>query len=650
MEKKVINFGGCNSFVVEPTNNWRVVHVTMKVKEYALATFDYNYCYRSYSDYFSHTSGACENGKLGIKHGLHFIDCLSLQDIMLYPDDVQTVKERKKMLHYLTDFGHILIGRSIINTQEEKPIINAVLNAVSCYYWQDFDIRKSKHVIIRIEIPPCLEIAVRKAADEIRSLFPSALSDILIICGIIDKVNMACVSVIAAGGNNSEDVIITEHSPMFPKFRLPIKGVNKDEYLRMLVMNCAKERYGETLSESVLKRIKYELGIIAWYKSADYFLIWNEIVSVAKKEFSACIGPGRGSAAGSIVNYCLGITDIDPLKYGLLFERFFSLKRKKAFPMIDIDIDFDVESRDKIVEWVEWKYGDHFAHISTYNFNKDGEVDKVGIHQCGVVLCQKPIRDVVMLRTVMDGNGKDVTCTVYGGWNVEDIGLIKLDFLCLKELSIIREVLKSTNIKVSDIPLDDDKTMNLFQEGNTGKVFMFEGRTMRKYLRQMHPTKFSDLVLLYAMFRPGSLDGLPALIERKNHQESIEYVVPCIENVLDETYGVIVYQEQIMSIAQVVAGFTPKESDRLRKAISKKKASDLKILKPKFLKCGILNGNGKDVMPRLWNKMNDEGLYAFNKSHAVCYTNISYVLAYLKAHYPTIYNRTYKKYHKEESK
>lgn len=358
-----------------------------------------------------------------------------------------------------------------------------------------------------------------------------------------------------------------------PKFHIPIKGMTSDEYLAALVDRRATCRYGRIWPKGAIERISHELEVIEKYGLADYFLIWWEIIDEAKAR-GIMVGPGRSSAAGSIVNYCLGITNIDPLKYGLLFERFFNLNRSTSKPYIDIDVDFDWQGRDEIVDWVERKYGEHFAHISTYRHDEDGNVTSIGVHLCGIVLCRINLWwDNVVPTQEVEVGGVTYFCTENKERLVEEDGLMKLDFLQMKELSIIKDVLQKTNLRIEDIPLYDAKTMKMFQEGDTGKVLLFEGKTMRKNLRLLHPDSFLDLVLLYSMLRPGPMANIPMIIMEKESSIKREYSkCSCLVDILEETYGLIVYQEQVMRIAQVVAGFSPKESDRLYvKQLAKRK-------------------------------------------------------------------------------
>ena len=653
METKIVQFGGNDTYEVSSTENCRVVNVSMKVNGKLLATFKYNYRYRSIRD----CDGGLDRTRLNIQknieydisRGLNVISGLDLQCLTLFPENMQKINERTKMLHYIKDFGTVYIGRSIIDPNQKDPITNAALDAVSCYYGQNLDLRKSKHIIIVLEYPVGMYGEGLMEEKRLSSLFPNASSDLIIISRDIPDNETAHAAIIVSG--EEEELRIERQTPMYPQYRIPIKGMTKDEYLRILVIEGAKKRYGDTIPENVRQRINNELDMIRWYNASDYFLLWYDLLTEARKDLGAMTGPGRSSAAGSIVNYCLGITNIDPLEYGLLFERFLNLNRKRSLPSIDIDIDFDEESREKVMAWAEKKYTDRCARISTYHYNKDGAVDTVGIHVCGAVLCNKPISDIVPLRKVVDHHGHEVDCTIYGGENVEDIGLIKLDFLSLNELSLQKAVIakikeeKHIIIDMDKIPTDDALTMALFQEGKTTKINQFDGRSMRKFLRQMNPTTFKDLILINAMLRPGIIDSIPKLIERKNRPELTDDVLHCLSSILDETYGMVVYQEQVMLISQKIADFSPKQSDRLRKAICKQKTKDLILLKSKFIKGGIAKGYSRDTMIRLWKKINDEGIYAFCKSHVACYTYIAYSSAYLYVHFPAIFNKIYRDYY-----
>ena len=440
-----------------------------------------------------------------------------------------------------------------------------------------------------------------------------------------------------------------------------------------------------------------------------YFLIVQDFINSARDELGVMVGPGRGSAAGSVVAYCLGITKIDPLKYDLLFERFLNPDR---ISLPDIDTDFDDDGRGKVLKWVEGKYGhENCAHIITYasmatkNSIKDvarveklplsisnalckaipdrlpegkkmnlanaiscvpelreaessndpklantikyakmleGTVRGTGIHACGFIICRDPISDWVPVSTADDPDFKDVktNCTQYDGHVIESTGLIKMDFLGLKTLSEMKEacaVIKQTrgiDVDLDNIPIDDPKTYELYQQGRTIGTFQFESNGMQKYLRELHPTVFEDLIAMNALYRPGPMDYIPSFIARKNGKEEIKYDIPCMEKYLKDTYGITVYQEQVMLLSRQLADFTRGESDALRKAMGKKKKDIVDAMKPKFIEGGKKNGHDPQVLEKIWADWEKFASYAFNKSHAACYSWVAFQTAYLKANYP----------------
>ncbi|MBQ6186391.1 MAG: DNA polymerase III subunit alpha [Prevotella sp.] len=481
------------------------------------------------------------------------------------------------------------------------------------------------------------------------------------------------------------------------------------EYLAKLAYDGAHRLYGEELSEEVSERIKFELHIMKTMGFPGYFLIVQDFINAARTELGVMVGPGRGSAAGSVVAYCLGITMIDPLKYDLLFERFLNPDR---ISLPDIDTDFDDDGRAKVLKWVENKYGhDNCAHIITYstmatkNSIKDiarvekvpldvsnawckaipdrlpdgakmnlpnaikyihelqdaetsdviqyrntikyakmleGTVRGTGIHACGFIICRDPISDWVPVSTADDPDFKNekTNCTQYDGHVIESTGLIKMDFLGLKTLSEIKEALhnikqtRGIDIDIENIPIDDELTYKLYQEGRTIGTFQFESAGMQKYLRSLHPTVFEDLIAMNALYRPGPMDYIPDFIKRKQNPSLVKYDIPCMEKYLKDTYGITVYQEQVMLLSRQLADFTRGESDALRKAMGKKKKDIVDAMKPKFIEGGKKNGHDHKVLEKIWSDWEKFASYAFNKSHATCYSWVSYQTAYLKAHYP----------------
>ena len=476
------------------------------------------------------------------------------------------------------------------------------------------------------------------------------------------------------------------------------------DYLAKLAYDGAKELYGDPLSEEVHERVKFELHIMKTMGFPGYFLIVQDFINSARKELGVMVGPGRGSAAGSVVAYCLGITKIDPIKYDLLFERFLNPDR---ISLPDIDTDFDDDGRGKVLEWVEDKYGhDKVAHIITYgtmatknsikdvarveklpldvsnrlckaipdklpdglkmnlpnaikcvpelrdaeasanpllaNTIKYAKVRGTGIHACGTIICRDAISDWVPVSTAEDKSdpGHKLLATQYDGHVIEETGLIKMDFLGLSTLSIMKETVENIRltkgiiIDLDTIPIDDELTYKLYQEGRTIGTFQFESAGMQKYLRELRPTVFEDLIAMNALYRPGPMDYIPSFIARKNGKEEIKYDIPCMEKYLKDTYGITVYQEQVMLLSRQLANFTRGESDALRKAMGKKKKAIVDAMKPKFIEGGKKNGHDPKVLEKIWADWEKFASYAFNKSHATCYSWVAYQTAYLKAHYP----------------
>ena len=489
------------------------------------------------------------------------------------------------------------------------------------------------------------------------------------------------------------------------------------DYLAHLAYKGAHERYGETLTEEQEERIKFELHIMKTMGFPGYFLIVMDFIRAAREELGVSVGPGRGSAAGSVVAYCLRITDLDPLKYDLLFERFLNPDR---ISLPDIDTDFDDAGRGKVLDWVSEKYGHtHVAHIITYGtmatksaiadvgrvqriplarvneikgmipeksfpdnikdekgkspkvnlkncykyvddlralLNGDepqirnmltyaaqleDTIRQVGVHACGVIIGADDLTKFAPLSTVEDkATGKRVLVTEYDGHVVESVGLIKMDFLGLKTLTIIKECLKNIykahgiSIDIDHISIEDAETYKLFQEGRTVGVFQFESAGMRKYMKELKPTVMGDLIAMNALYRPGPMDYIPQFIRRKHGLEPVTYDIPVMEKYLKDTYGVTVYQEQVMLLSRLLANFTRGESDQLRKAMGKKIMAMLAELKPKFINGGKANGHDEKILEKIWADWEKFASYAFNKSHAACYSWVAYQTAYLKAHYP----------------
>lgn len=488
----------------------------------------------------------------------------------------------------------------------------------------------------------------------------------------------------------------------------------ESDYLEKLTYIGAEKRYGNELSEEVKERIDFELDTMKTMGYPGYFLIVQDFIQAAR-DMGVSVGPGRGSAAGSVVAYCLKITNVDPLKYDLLFERFLNPDRVS---LPDIDIDFEDDRRGEVVQWVTEKYGkERVASIVTYGTmgtksaikdvarvqrlplpeadrltklipnripkknenDKDikvtvgtsvqyveelkearnssnptlsntlkyaemleGTVRQTGVHACGLIIGSDDLINLVPLSTAVDKDTKeDKIITQFEGTVIEDIGLIKMDFLGLKTLSIIKEALnnikksKGIDIDIDSIAINDKKTYKLFSKGNTVAVFQFESAGMQKYLKELKPTQFEDLIAMNALYRPGPMDYIPQFVKRKHGEEQIDYPLDVMKNRLEETYGITVYQEQVMLLSRDLAGFTRGESDELRKAMGKKQKDKMESLHAKFIEGAQNNGYGPiSTLEKIWSDWAKFASYAFNKSHATCYSLIAYQTAYLKAHYP----------------
>ena len=512
------------------------------------------------------------------------------------------------------------------------------------------------------------------------------------------------------------EIYSIDHAPILPDFPLPDGFDNEDDYLRYLVYEGAKERWPE-LDEEHRERIDFELETIKNMGFPGYFLIVQDYIRMAPK-LGCTVGPGRGSAAGSAVAYCLGITKIDPMKYDLLFERFLNPDR---ISLPDIDTDFDDDGRAAVLNYVTEKYGaEKVAHIVTYGtmaaksaikdvarvedlsiaesnrlakfipsspndmpedkngkkykitvknclecFNEfrdelnnddprvgetirfaeklEGSIRNTGVHACGVIIGRDDITDWVPISTATDSDGERIIVTQYEGGVIESTGLIKMDFLGLKNLSIIKEALDNiklnhgVDIDIEKIPIDDPKTYELYCKGQTSGTFQFESAGMQKYLIELHPTCFEDLIAMNALYRPGPMDYIPQFIRRKHGTEPIEYDIPCMEKYLKETYGITVYQEQVMLLSRQLADFTRGQSDTLRKAMGKKQIDKMNELEALFYEGGEKNGHDKKVLNKIWEDWKKFASYAFNKSHATCYSWVAYQTAYLKANYPSEY-------------
>lgn len=509
---------------------------------------------------------------------------------------------------------------------------------------------------------------------------------------------------------------------MLPNFVIPDGFTTQDEYLRHITYEGARNRYKEITPE-IEERLNFELHTVKTMGFAGYFLIVADFIQ-AGRDLGVFVGPGRGSAAGSAVAYCIGITNIDPIKYQLLFERFLNPDRKS---MPDIDTDFDDEGRQKVIDYVVAKYGkQQVAQIVTYgtmaakmsikdvarvldlpldqsnglaklvpdkpgislkrvltapltgdgslsdkeglngedmdNVKKlrefldangtaestvlreamilEGSVRGTGVHAAGIIIAPKDLMEIIPVATAKDS---DLLLTQYEGSVIEDAGVIKMDFLGLKTLTIIRDALRlieenhGVKIDIDYIPLDDVKTYELYQKGETNGTFQFESAGMQKYLRELKPDKFDDLIAMNALYRPGPLEYIPNFIARKHGREQVTYDLPEMEEYLKDTYGICTYQEQIMLLSQVLASFSKGDADVLRKAMGKKQKSVLDKMKGQFIDGATAKGHPKDKLEKIWTDWEAFASYAFNKSHSTCYAFVAYQTAYLKAHYPSEY-------------
>ncbi|MGK7392067.1 MAG: DNA polymerase III subunit alpha [Candidatus Cyclobacteriaceae bacterium M2_1C_046] len=523
-----------------------------------------------------------------------------------------------------------------------------------------------------------------KTQDEMKTIFSDIPEAIENIQEIIDKVESYKLD---------RDVLL-------PAFDIPAEFETEFDFLRHLTYEGAKERY-EEITEEIRERLDFELETIKNTGYPGYFLIVQDFTRKAR-EMGVAVGPGRGSAAGSAVAYCIEITNVDPIKYDLLFERFLNPDRVS---LPDIDIDFDDEGRDKVINYVINKYGkNQVAQIITYGtmaakssirdaarvmelslpeanelakliperpgttldkaFKEvpdlstiasgvdlkarvlkqakvlEGSVRNTGTHACGIIITPDDLTKFIPVSTSKDS---DMLITQFDNSVVEDAGMLKMDFLGLKTLSIIKTALVNikkrhgTEIDIDDIPLDDEKTYELYQQGLTNGTFQFESPGMQKYLRQLKPDKFEDLIAMNALYRPGPMEYIPEFIARKHGEKEVTYDIPAMEEYLAETYGITVYQEQVMLLSQKLAGFSKGDADVLRKAMGKKIFALLEKLKPKFIEGGKERGHDPEILGKVWKDWEAFAAYAFNKSHSTCYSLVAYQTAYLKAHYPAEY-------------
>ncbi len=521
-----------------------------------------------------------------------------------------------------------------------------------------------------------------KSEEEMLAIFPDlteAVSNTSEVAAKIEAYSLSC-------------------EPIMPEFVIPDGFADKDAYLRHLTMEGAAMRWGE-IGDELQARIDFELDVIKNMGFPGYFLIVQDFLRAAR-EMGVWVGPGRGSAAGSAVAYCLRITDIDPIKYNLLFERFLNPDR---ISMPDIDIDFDEDGREKVFRYVVDKYGhDRVAHIITFGTMAakmairdvarvqklplpeairltklvpdkpgmtlatayeevpellkervsketlvsqtlkyaevlEGSIRQTGVHACGIIISKERLDEYIPICTAKD---TDLYVTQYEGNYVESVGLLKMDFLGLKTLSILKDAIenirksKGITIDLETLPLDDKKTYELFSNAETTGVFQFESVGMKRYLRELKPNQFGDLVAMNALYRPGPMEYIPQYIKRKHGREILKYEIPAMEKYLQETYGITVYQEQVMLLSQELAGFTKGQADSLRKAMGKKKRDIMDKLKVQFVEGCQKNGYELHIINKVWSDWEAFAEYAFNKSHSTCYALIAYQTGYLKANYP----------------
>ena len=528
------------------------------------------------------------------------------------------------------------------------------------------------------------------------------------------------------------EVLNLNHDPILPIFPLPEGFTDSNDYLHFLTYEGAHRRYGEDIPEATRERIDFELATIKKMGFPDYFLIVQDFIKAAR-DMGVWVGPGRGSAAGSVVAYCLTITNIDPIKYDLLFERFLNPDR---ISMPDIDIDFDDEGRYRVFKYVEDKYGkDHVSHVITFGtmatksvirdvgriqklsldttdrlaklvprkvtVQKDKEIDdpdhpgqkkkvteskdvdptiklclekvpefkeafnsgdqlvhdtllyaerlegtvrNTGVHACATIIGRDDLTNFIPLSTAKDKEtGKDILVSQFEGSLIESAGMLKMDFLGLKTLTILKDTVENIRqsrgeeLDINSIPIDDKETYELFSRGDTVGVFQFESDGMQKWLMELQPSRFEDLIAMNALYRPGPMDYIPDFVARKHGRSKIEYDLPDMEEYLHDTYGVTVYQEQVMLLSQKLAGFTKGKADKLRKAMGKKQIKVMAELKDEFFAGGLEHGHPEAILNKIWNDWEAFASYAFNKSHATCYAWVGYQTGYLKAHYRAEY-------------
>ena len=570
-----------------------------------------------------------------------------------------------------------------------------------------------------------------KSEEEMRALFPDHPEVIDNTVEVIDKIERynidrdhvlpkfqideAFLADIEAQQEKYKEVIDAGRNDEHGKYRGD-EFCASVAYLCHLTYEGARRRYGEVFSEELSERLDFELKTISHRGFPDYFLIVQDFIRWARDN-GISVGPGRGSAAGSVVSYCLGITNLDPIRYDLLFERFLNPER---ISMPDIDVDFDDDGRYRVIQYVQERYGaDHVSHVITFGTmaaklavkdvarisgmsipdsnrltkmipdrpftvrvdGKDKElkptlanslkyvkelkeaydegtplvrevldyarrlegcIRQVGIHACAMIIGRGNLMDYIPIALGTDkATGQEVWVSQYEGTKIEDVGMLKMDFLGLKTLSIIKRCIEmvrkrfGVDIDIEKIPIDDKKVYELYSRGDTKSIFQFESQGMKEWLMRLRPERFEDLIAMNALYRPGPMDYIPDFVAGKNDPSKIHFDLPEMEDLLQETYGVTVYQEQVMRLSQKLAGFSKGKADKLRKAMGKKKKDVLDSLKVSFMEGALANGHPQETLEKIWSDWEAFAKYAFNKSHATCYAWVSYQTAWLKAYYPS---------------
>lgn len=620
----------------------------------------------------------------------YYLELQRHQTLLDFPHVKEVYTLQKKIEPFLIDLAH-KHGIKLIATNdvhfvnyEDAPAHDRLICVTTNDYVDDPD-RKLRYT----------QQEYLKTTQEMEALFADVPEATANTMEIVEKV----------------EIYEIDRKPILPHFPIPEAFPDSNAYLRHLTYEGAARLYPEVTPE-IKERIDFELNTIKGMGYPDYFLIVRDFI-LAARNMDVWVGPGRGSAAGSVVAYCLQITLVDPIKYDLLFERFLNPDR---ISLPDIDIDFADDGRGKVLQYVEDKYGkDHVSHVITFGtmaaksaikdvarvqrlplaesdrlaklipdrlpdkgdkpqkvtianslnyvqelkdaFNSDdklisstidyaqkleGSVRNTGVHACAVIIGPETLTNHIPLSTAKDKDtGEDILVSQYEGSLIEQVGMLKMDFLGLKTLSILKSAVANVkanhhiDIDVNGLSLDDERTYQLFSQGDTIGVFQFESDGMRKWLKELKPTCIEDIIAMTALYRPGPMDYIPDFVDRKNGRKAIAYDLPQMEKYLKDTYGVTVYQEQVMQLSQEIAGFTKGQADTLRKAMGKKKLDVMEEMRVKFMEGGKEKGFDEKILKKIWEDWTAFAQYAFNKSHATCYAMLSYQTAYLKANYPS---------------